>query len=114
MLTGGTGAPKSANDWAIATEKAIAFVAQLNLTEKASMVTGAAGQCIGNISPIPHLNFTGICLSDGPTAFNRQDLVTVFPAGLTVAATWDKDLMYERGFALGAEFKAKGSHVGLG
>jgi beta-glucosidase len=53
-------------------------------------------------------------MSDGPTSINRQDLITVFPAGLTVAATWDKDLTYQRGYALGAEFKAKGSHVGLG
>ncbi|KAF1992482.1 glycoside hydrolase family 3 protein [Aulographum hederae CBS 113979] len=103
--------------WEAAVVKANAFVAQLNVTEKANMVTGKLGldtPCIGNIIPIPRLNFKGLCLLDGPTAMNRADLVSVFPAGLTAAATWDKDLIYERGKALGEEFKAKGGHVMLG
>ncbi|EPE32345.1 (Trans)glycosidase [Glarea lozoyensis ATCC 20868] len=106
--------PKSANEWATAIAKADAFLAQLNLTEKVVVVTGASGSCIGNVAAIPRLNFSGICMSDGPTSINRQDLITVFPAGLRAAATWDKDLIYQRGYALGAEFRAKGSHVGLG
>ena len=40
--------------------------------------------------------------------------MSVFPAGLTVAATWDRKLMNTRGSYLGAEFKAKGAHVMLG
>jgi beta-glucosidase len=96
--------------------KANAFIAQLNLTEKAGMVTGSAagGSCIGNIAAIQRLNFSGLCLSDGPTAVNRADLVSIFPAGITTAASWDRELMYERGFALGSEFRDKGTHVGLG
>jgi beta-glucosidase len=78
------------------------------------MVTGDNGPCIGNIAPIERLGFSGICMSDGPTAFNRADLVSIFPAGLTAAASWDRDLIYQRALALGSEFKAKGSHVGLG
>ncbi|KAF4630304.1 hypothetical protein G7Y89_g7831 [Cudoniella acicularis] len=100
--------------WASAISQANNFVNQLNLTEKVGIVTGGSGFCIGNIAAIPRVGFTGICLSDGPTAVNRMDLVSIFPAGLTIAASWDKDLMYQRGFALGSEFKAKGSHVGLG
>lgn len=51
---------------------------------------------------------------DGPTAVNRNDLVSVFPAGLTVAATWDKDHFENRGKAIGREFKGKGAHIALG
>ncbi|KAH7417835.1 beta-glucosidase [Cadophora sp. MPI-SDFR-AT-0126] len=98
----------------VAREKANAFIAQLNLTEKVALVTGAGGNCIGNIAPIPRLNFSGLCLADGPSGVNRNDLVSVFPAGLTAAASWDKALVYQRGFALGSEFKGKGVHVGLG
>ncbi|PMD28781.1 glycoside hydrolase family 3 protein [Hyaloscypha variabilis F] len=103
-------------DWQAASQKALAFVAQLNLTEKASMVTGTSlsGACVGNIAAIERLGFSGICVSDGPTAVNRYDLVSVFPAGIAAAASWDRDLMYQRGLLLGAEFKAKGTHVGLG
>ncbi|KAH9215797.1 beta2 tomatinase [Leptodontidium sp. 2 PMI_412] len=98
----------------VAREKANAFISQLNVTEKVAIVTGAGGSCIGNIAPIPRLNFSGLCLSDGPSGVNRNDLVSVFPAGLTAAASWDKTLVYQRGFAMGSEFKAKGVHVGLG
>lgn len=80
------------------------------------MITGngSAGNCIGNIAAIPRLNFTGLCMLDGPTAVNRADLVSVFPSGITAAATWDRELIYLRGYALGEEFKGKGGHVILG
>ncbi|KAJ0165977.1 putative beta-glucosidase G [Colletotrichum tanaceti] len=101
-----------------AVSKAAAFVARLNLTEKTRMVTGRlgleAGGCIGNIAPVDRVGFPGLCLLDGPTALDRADLVSVFPAGLTTAASWDKELIYQRGRALGDEFRDKGVHVGLG
>ncbi|KAL2851770.1 glycosyl hydrolase family 3 N terminal domain-containing protein [Aspergillus pseudodeflectus] len=49
-------------------ERARAFVEELTLAEKADMVTGVAGPCIGNVYPIPCLNFSGICLQDGPVS----------------------------------------------
>lgn len=55
-----------------------------------------------------------MCLLDGPATVGRSELVSVFPAGITTAATWDKTLMHERGRALGAEFRAKGAHIALG
>lgn len=102
-----------------ATVKAKAFVAQLETVEKIGLVTGGYGQgaalpCVGSISAIERLNFTGLCYSDGPSGYGRADGVSVFPSGITVAATWDSDLMYERGVALGEEFRDKGSHVHLG
>jgi beta-glucosidase len=80
------------------------------------MVTGssASGPCIGNIVPIARIGFPGLCISDGPTAVNRMDFVSIFPAGLTVAVSWDTDLMYQRGFSVGSEFRDKGVHIGLG
>ncbi|KPM34292.1 putative beta-glucosidase G [Neonectria ditissima] len=115
----GNGDPlvKGAKEWKAAFNKADEFVAQLNLTEKINMVTGTLGYssgCIGNIPAIERLDFPGICLLDGPQAINRADLVSIFPSGLTAAATWDKALMFERGKALGEEFRDKGGHVMLG
>lgn len=78
------------------------------------MVTGTSGPCIGYITPIPELGFGGICSMDGPTALNRVDLVSIFPSGITAAASWDKDLIYGRANALGNEFRDKGVHVLLG
>lgn len=102
--------------WEAARARADVFVAQLNLTEKLNFVRGNAqvGGCVGNIEPVPRLGFPGICLVDGPSAVARNELVSVFPAGVTIAATWDRVLMYERGRALGAEFRGKGVNVQLG
>ncbi|EPE28271.1 (Trans)glycosidase [Glarea lozoyensis ATCC 20868] len=108
----------SVEEWNEAESKAHAFVAQLILTEKVTMVTGTlldvGTGCIGRIRPVSRLGFPGLCLLDGPNAINRAHLVSTFPSGITVAASWDRELMYERGLAMGSEFKAKGAHVILG
>ena len=51
---------------------------------------------------------------DGPLSLRTTDYTSVFPAGITVAATWDKQLARTRGQYLGEEFRAKGAHVFLG
>ncbi|UQC91269.1 beta-glucosidase [Colletotrichum lupini] len=92
------------------------LISHLTLEEKVSMITGnsSAGNCIGVIAPIPRLGFKGICMLDGPSAVNRADLVSVFPSGITAAATWDREMIYRRGVAIAEEFKGKGGHVILG
>ena len=79
------------------------------------MVTGTVnGQCIGNLASIERIGFGGLCLSDGPQGLHLADLASVFPSGLTAAATWDRDLIARRGAAMGAEFRGKGANVMLG
>jgi beta-glucosidase len=91
------------------------FCNQLNTTEKEMIVTGVLGvECSGIISAIPRVDFPGLCLQDGPVGVRTADLVSVFPAGIAAAATWDRKLMHDRGYALGEEFKAKGAHIHLG
>ena len=77
------------------------------------MVTGQAGPCVGNIVAIPRLGFQGLCLQDGPLAIRVADYASVFSAGVSAAASWDRKLLHERGYAMGQEFKAKGAHVAL-
>lgn len=100
--------------WSAAFQQASDFVSQLTASEKAFLVTGVEGPCVGNIPPIHRLDFDGLCLQDGPLAIRVADYASVFPAGLTVAASWDRQLAYARGQALGEEFKAKGANVMLG
>nr|AAB08445.1 beta-1,2-D-glucosidase [Septoria lycopersici]AAB08446.1 tomatinase [Septoria lycopersici]prf//2208445A beta2 tomatinase [Septoria lycopersici] len=102
--------------WKAAFEKAADAVSRLNLTQKVALTTGTTAglSCNGNIAPIPEINFSGLCLADGPVSVRIADLATVFPAGLTAAATWDRQLIYERARALGSEFRGKGSQVHLG
>ena len=42
------------------------------------------------------------------------DNITAFPAGITAGATWNRDLIRERGIALGEEARAKGVNVIIG
>ncbi|RBQ80421.1 hypothetical protein VDGD_03973 [Verticillium dahliae] len=106
----------SGTGWEVAFRKATDAVAKLNLTQKVALTTGATMglSCNGNISPTEEIGFSGYCLADGPVSVRIADLATVFPAGLTAAATWDRDLIYQRGKALGAEFRGKGAQVHLG
>ncbi|KAM3151346.1 putative beta-glucosidase G [Botrytis cinerea] len=122
-ISGDTFTSPSFQNWTHAHHLALTFVNQLNITEKSNIVTGTYHtstldgkpmNCIGNIGPIPRLNFTGICLNDGPAAVARQDLISVFPSGVTLAATWDRELVYQSYKALGEEFRGKGTHVALG
>jgi beta-glucosidase len=100
--------------WENALAKAKSFVSQLTLEEKSGMVTGTPGPCVGNIIAIPRLGFPGLCLQDGPLAIRVTDYASVFPAGVSAAASFDRQLIYERGLAMGAEFRGKGAHIQLG
>ncbi|TVY54109.1 putative beta-glucosidase G [Lachnellula cervina] len=100
--------------WGDALIKAQSFVSNLTLEEKSNMVTGYPGPCVGNIVAIPRLGFPGLCLQDGPLAIRQVDYASVFPAGVSSAATFDRELIRARGVAMGAEFRGKGAHVALG
>ena len=63
---------------------------------------------------IPRLGFRSMCMQDGPVGVRSTDFNSVFPSGQTVAATFDRGLFYERGYAMGIEHKKKGVTVSLG
>ncbi|GJJ08024.1 hypothetical protein Clacol_002231 [Clathrus columnatus] len=80
-------------DWASAVEKARNFVSQLTLEEKVNLTTGTGVQ--------DRFVFILFHTLDSPT-------------GINTAATWDKNLMYQRGQAMGNEHMTKGVNVALG
>ncbi|RSM13270.1 hypothetical protein CDV31_005974 [Fusarium ambrosium] len=100
--------------WEEAFSQASEFVSQLTLEEKVQLVSVTEGLCVGNIAPINRLNFSGLCIQNEPMALEQGTYTSVFPAGLTIAATWDKNFAYQRGRHMGDEFRGKGSHVILG
>ena len=53
-------------------------------------------------------------MQDSPLGVRFADFVTAFPAGINVAATWDRGLAFVRGQAMGAEHRDKGVDVQLG
>lgn len=60
---------------------------------------------------MPRLDVPSLCLQDGPLGIRFADHITAFPAGLTTAATWNRQLMYQRGRAHGTEARLKGVNV---
>ncbi|KAJ0307579.1 hypothetical protein COL516b_004202 [Colletotrichum fioriniae] len=85
-----------ASDWTDSYRRAKAVVDKMTLAEKTNITSG-----------------TGIFM-DSATGLRQADNVTVFPSGITTGATFDKDLMYARGVAIGKEFRGKGANVYLG
>ncbi|KAJ7181505.1 putative beta-glucosidase [Mycena crocata] len=86
----------------------------MTVEEKVNITTGYTGKCVGLTGEVPRLNFTAQCLQDGPVGVRPARRVSQFPAGITTAATWNRDLMAARGAALGQEFRDKGVRSWLG
>ncbi|KAK8049213.1 glycosyl hydrolase family 3 N terminal domain-containing protein [Apiospora phragmitis] len=100
--------------WTDAYARAQAIVAQATLEEKLNVTHGFAGQCVGNTGSIARLGVPALCFSDAPDGIRGNEYVSAFPAGIHVAATWDRGLMYRYGRALGDEYRGKGINVALG
>ncbi|KAK6430127.1 hypothetical protein LTR95_013724 [Oleoguttula sp. CCFEE 5521] len=104
-------------DWADAYSQAEAFVSKLTLLEKVNLTTGVGWEgekCVGNNGAIPRLGFKALCMQDSPLGVRFADFVSAFPAQLSVASTWSRDLFYQRGNAMGSEHRDKGVDVQLG
>ncbi|TFK51081.1 beta-glucosidase [Heliocybe sulcata] len=104
-------------EWDGAYAKAEAAVANLSLSDKVVLTSGKGfffSSCTGSIGSIDKINFPGICLQDSALGVRSTQDNSAFPAGITVAATWNRTLMYQRGVAMGQEFRGKGVNVQLG
>ncbi|CAF9931380.1 MAG: hypothetical protein GOMPHAMPRED_005905 [Gomphillus americanus] len=105
------------DSWAESYTKAADLVRKMSLLEKVNVTTGvgwASDLCVGNTGPASITGFPSLCFQDGPLGIRFADHITAFPAGLTVAASWNRDLMYRRGRAHAKEAKGKGVNVLLG
>lgn len=112
-------APKggSSANWAESYKKAYVMVNRMTLTEKVNVTTGTGwmmGLAVGTNGPAVHVGFPQLQLQDGPLGIRFADNITAFPAGITVGATWNRELMYARGKEHANEAKRKGVNVLLG
>ncbi|KAJ9116758.1 hypothetical protein QFC20_000694, partial [Naganishia adeliensis] len=73
---------------------------------------GNAG-CSGNLFGVARLGVDPICFNDSPTGVAGSYKSSQFPAEITYGATWNRQLTYEGGVAMGKEFKATGVTNGL-
>ncbi|KAF3902396.1 Beta-glucosidase [Dactylellina cionopaga] len=107
----------SLQSWEESYKKAHQLVSKMTLAEKVNITTGTGWQmdfCVGNTGPASFAGFPALCYQDGPLGLRFADNATAFPAGLTVAATWNRELMYKRGKFHGTEARGKGVNILLG
>jgi len=98
------------------------LIDQMTLEEKASLCSGRDDW---STQPIERLDIPWIWLADGPHGLRRapktnvsgygdQLPATCFPTASALAATWDLELIYQVGQALGVECQANDVNVLLG
>jgi beta-glucosidase len=97
------------------------IVQQMTLEEKAALVTGASAW---TTTPVARLGVPELFVADGPHGVRRVEDVsalgaqsipaTCFPTAALLAATWDAEVIYAMGRALGSESNAIGVGVLLG
>ncbi|MGC9667516.1 glycoside hydrolase family 3 C-terminal domain-containing protein [Planosporangium sp. 12N6] len=99
-------------------QRAEALLARMTLDEKIAMVHGdefpPKGAHAGHVPGSARLGIPELWLADGPNGVgNGGTGVTAFPTVVADAATWDPDVAYEYGRALGQEQAGKGHNVAL-
>ena len=99
------------------------LISQMTLEEKASL---CSGKNFWNLKGIERLGIPSIMVTDGPHGLRKQagdadhvglhDSVpaTCFPTASALAATWNRDLIYQVGAALGEECRQEKVGVILG
>ncbi|CAI5758434.1 unnamed protein product [Candida verbasci] len=91
-------------------------LSQLTLDEKISLI---AGIDFWHTAAVPRLDIPSLRFSDGPnglrgTRFFNSVPAACLPCGTGLAATWDKDILYQAGELMATEAYSKGVHVILG
>jgi beta-glucosidase len=103
--------------------KISSIIAQMTLEEKASL---CSGRNFWQLKGIERLGIPSIMVTDGPHGLRKQTgssdhiglhesiPATCFPTASALAATWDRDLVYQVGVALGEECRQEKVSVILG
>jgi len=89
------------------------LLSQMTLDEKISML---AGKDLWQTVPVPRLGIPSIKMTDGPNGArgawgNMGPSSALFPVGMALGATWNRDLVEKIGAALAQEIQAKGAHI---
>ncbi len=80
------------------------WLSKMTMDEKIELIGGTKGFFIKGI---PRLGIPSVQMSDGPLGIRANGKSTAFPAGIALAATWNKDLAFKEGKAIGQECREK-------
>ncbi len=93
-------------------DRAKALVEQMTLKEKIDFIGGYKDGF--HMMPLERLGIPQIRLADGPQGVRNNTKSTLFACGVAAAASWNPELAYEMGVALGQDSRARGVHILLG
>jgi beta-glucosidase len=86
-----------------------ALVKQMTLDEKIQLLAGSRDGF--HTAAIPRLGIPALKMSDGPMGLRNEGPSTAFPAGIGLAATWNTQMAFRMGQAMGLEARARGVHI---
>lgn len=93
-------------------DRAAELVSQMTLEEKCDYIGGSKDGFY--IRPVERLGIPLIRMADGPQGVRNNTKSTLFACGVAAAASWNEDVVYEMGVALGQDSRARGVHILLG
>ena len=88
------------------------LLSQLTHEEKVSLLAGDGFDGMSTIA-VPRLGIPKMVMADGPQGIRAHGPACSFPSGIALAATWDRQLAFRYGEALGREARARGIHIQL-
>ena len=94
-----------------AKDRAAELVSKMTMEEKIDCIGGFKDFYIRSIE---RLGIPEIRMADGPQGVRNNTKSTMFPSGIAVASTWNRDLIYKMGEGLGQDSRARGVHILLG
>jgi beta-glucosidase len=87
------------------------LLAKLTNAQKLEMIGGTDGFYV---HAEPSIGLPALRMADGPVGVRNVGSSTAYPAGIALAATFDADLAFEEGTALGHDARARGVSFLLG
>ena len=96
--------------------KAARLVSQMTIDEKIDLISGKGDGF--HTAAIPRLGIPSISMADGPQGLrnvNGKNIEsTFFPCGVSAAASWNREALYDMGAGIGCAAKAHGIQIMLG
>lgn len=106
--------PSAASKWAAALNRAGTMTPQMTSEELNNVTYGFSSACSGMTGSVPRVGWDGLCMNDAGEGVRGTDLVNAYAEGISIGASWNAELAYERARYMGAEFRRKGVKVALG
>ena len=100
-----------------AKERAAQIVSQMTLEEKCTLIHGVRGdgdyEDGFHIMPIPRLGIPAIRMADGPQGVRNKTRSTYYPCGISLAASWNREVAEKVGEGIGLDARARGVGIML-